>query len=433
MERMSTTVRGATEANADRGPDTDIHDLPGLVSVDDHVVEPPTLWADRLSKAKLVDGPRVVRKKVPRDPRLWRPGAADSGRQLSEDELIWADVWLYEDVEVPLVRSFQSVGMDPGEVETTPMTIDEMRRGAIDRDARLADMDLDGVEAAVCFPNNFVRFCGQRFLEAKDKDLALDCVRAYNDWLLEEWQGASDGRLIGSTIIPLWNAKLAAAEVRRNAERGATCVCFSEIPARLGLPSMYSGYWEPFFAACASTGTVINMHIGSSSLVHTTSDDAPIGVRIGNHFGNSAFSLSDWIYCGAFIRYPDLKVAFSEGQAGWIPYLVHRLDGMWSPGRDYRNPDPPLPQPPSSYLADHVYSCVFDDQDVLKHLDTVGVDNVCFEVDYPHPDGSWPNSRRQALLQTKGLSREVRDRILRYNGARLYRIERVLKGTVYAA
>jgi predicted TIM-barrel fold metal-dependent hydrolase len=318
--------------------------------------------------------------------------------------------------------------MDPSEVDLIPMTLDEVRPGGYDRAARLADMDVDGVEAAVCFPNNFVRFCGQRFLEAKDRDVARDCLRVYNDFLLEEWQGGSDGRLISSTIIPLWDVQEAVAEVNRNAARGGRAVCFTEIPDRLGLPSMYSGYWEPFFAACAETDTVINLHIGSSSTQHTTSADAPPGVRIANHFSNSAFSLTDWLYCGAFIRHPNLKIAFSEGQAGWIPFLVHRLDALWSPGHDYRNPAEPLPEPPSTYLADHVYACIFDDRDCLQHLDTLGTDQLCFEADYPHPDGSWPHSRRAAHTLTEGLSHEVRDKILRHNAARLYRIDRVLNG-----
>ena len=90
------------------------------------------------------------------------------------------------------------------------------------------------------------------------------CVRAYNDWLVEDWCGPSNGTARGR-IIPLWDAGLAAEEIRRNAPRGLTSVCFSEIPVRLGLPSMYGGYWDPFFEACADTGTVINLHIGSSS------------------------------------------------------------------------------------------------------------------------------------------------------------------------
>ena len=109
-------------------------------------------------------------------------------------------------------------------------------------------MTLNGVEAQLGFPN-YPRFCGQLFLRGKDRDLALLCVQAYNDWMVEEWGGESGGRLIPLCLIPLWDAKLAASEVRRNASRGCRAAAFSELPSYLGLPSIYSGHWDPFFAA----------------------------------------------------------------------------------------------------------------------------------------------------------------------------------------
>ena len=90
-------------------------------------------------------------------------------------------------------------------------------------------------------------------------------MRAYNDWMVEEWCGDSGGRLIPLCLVPLWDVELAAAEVRHNAARGVTAVAFSEIPSKLGLPTLHSGYWEPFFQACAETETLVCMHIGSSS------------------------------------------------------------------------------------------------------------------------------------------------------------------------
>ena len=106
---------------------------------------------------------------------------------------------------------------------------------------RLADMDVNHVQSALCFPT-FPRFCGQTFTEAKDRELGLLSVRAYNDWMVEEWCGPeAHGRLIPLTLIPLWDAELAAAEVRRNAARGVRAVAFSEIPPHLGLPSIHTG------------------------------------------------------------------------------------------------------------------------------------------------------------------------------------------------
>src|SRR5258708_38376868 len=104
-----------------------------------------------------------------------------------------------------------------------------MRDVCYDPKARVDDMLVNPVDSSLCFPS-FPRFCGQTFLEAKDREVALACVVAYNDWMVEEWCGDSAGRLIPLCLIPLWDATLAAAEVRRNAARGVRAGSFSEIP-----------------------------------------------------------------------------------------------------------------------------------------------------------------------------------------------------------
>ena len=388
------------------GPQT----LYPIVSVDDHILVPPTFFQERLPADARDVGPSVRRE--------LRPSIRSVGKQ------VWGDVWYYEGVQVPMISGHAGAGKPPDEFDMEPITYDDMRSGCYDLASRLADMDVDGVEASICFPNLFIRFCGQRFTEARDKDVALLCVRAYNDWIVEDWRDASGGRIIPSIIVPLWDVDLAVKEVERNAARGVTAVCFSEIPAYLGLPTMYSRYWEPFFEACAARDVVINMHIGSSSKVSTTSADAPQSILVANHFGATALSLSDWLSCGVFERHPRLKVAYTEAQAGWVPFLMSRLDKFWYTGSAVAGYN--LPKPPSEYLRDHVYFCIFDDPAVLRHLDVVSEDNLCFETDYPHPDGSWPSSREAAWLQTSTLTPDQRLKILRNNAARLYRIDRIL-------
>ncbi|WP_261566547.1 amidohydrolase family protein [Frankia gtarii] len=399
----------------------DPDEFPLIVSVDDHVVEPGDLWTQRLPARYREIGPRTVRERIP--------------KKSNPDEDKWADVWYYESVRVPVPRGFAAVSFEPDDLEDDPMTFDEMRPGCYGVADRLRDMDADGVEASVCFPNAFVRFCGQRFLAGEDRELALLSVQAYNDWLADEWCGTSDGRLLGAAIIPLWDATLAAAEIRRVSAKGLTSVAFSEIPARLGLPSMYSGYWDPFFAACEETQTVINLHIGSSSQTHTSSEDAPLAVHIANHFQNSAFSLSDWLVSGAFTRFPQLKTAFSEGQAGWIPFLLSRLDQLWDRHAPLLGLQT-LPERPSHYVREHVYACVFNDPAALHLADQVGKhdiyqigeDNLLFETDYPHNDSTFPHSVASAQQLTSGLTAEQRRKVLRTNAAKLYRVERVLTG-----
>jgi predicted TIM-barrel fold metal-dependent hydrolase len=387
-------------------------DFPKIISVDDHVQEPADVWTGRVP-ARFGDvAPRVVREWV--NDELEAVSRDAHGR--------WCDVWHYEDVRVPITRYHSSVGFSPDEIEEIPMTFEDMRPGSFDVGARLSDMDIAGVEASLCFPNHFVRFCGQRFLEARDKDLALHCVVAYNDFLHQVWEGTSGGRLIGANIVPMWDPEACADEVRRIADRGARVVCFAELPAWLGLPSLHGGAWDPFVRACADTGMVISMHIGSSSKVLMTSDDAPYAVTVPNLYVNSSLSLADWLISGYFQEFPDLQVSFAEAQAGWIPYLLKRMDFMWEQGNVFLGFDR-LDRPPSAYFAEHVTTCVFSDPvGLYEVLDTVGVDRVCFETDYPHPDGSWPDSAAWAYKQMSHLDADVIRRIVRDNAKRLLRL-----------
>jgi len=330
------------------------------------------------------------------------------------DDSRWCDVWTYEGHRSPMFRTIASAGFDPSEVgKTIPVLYDEIRPGCFRREDRLADMDSDGIDASLCFPNDFVRFCGQRFVFGQDKELALACIRAYNDFLVEEWAGPSEGRLLGVSVLPLWDAKLAAQEVYRTAELGSRAICFSEIPARLGLPSMYSGNWDPIFAACEDTGSVVCMHVGSSPSF-TTSNDAPSSVPVINFSSSTALSFTDWLLSGTLVRFPGLKLAFAEGQVGWLPYVLDRIDVMWREGMAYNEVSQRLPDRPATYLKNMVF-CLFDDWVGLSHLDVIGVEHVCIETDYPHADGTFPNSRGRIGAIVKDLDEGTRDRVVRRN------------------
>jgi len=297
-----------------------------------------------------------------------------------------------------------------------------MRPGCYDPKARLEDMDLNWTEASLSFPT-FPRFCGQTFLEAKDRELALACVKAYNDWMVEEWCGDSGGRLIPLTLVPLWDVDLAAEEVRRNAARGCHAVCFSEIPPHLGLPSIHTGRWDPLFAACQETDTTVCMHIGSSSKMPATSGDAPVAVTATLSFGNAMASLSDFLFSGVFVRFPTIKVAYSEGQIGWLPYILERADDVWTDHRAWAEVKDIIPEPPSSYYRTHVFGCFFKDRHGLESLDRIGVDNVTFETDYPHTDSTWPDTKAIATKMVEGLPDDVVYKIMRGNAIRMLSLD----------
>jgi len=326
------------------------------------------------------------------------------------------DWWRYEGREFPYRRNIAGVGMRREELTLDGITYDEMRPGCYDPKERLADMDLNWVEASVCFPT-LPRFCGQTFYEASDKEVALACVRAYNDWMVEEWCGDSGGRLIPLIIIPLWDPVEAACEVRRNAVRGVRAVCFSEMPPYLGLPSIYSGYWDPFFAACDEVGMALLMHIGSSSKMPAGSPEAPPAVSGTLTALNAMTSLSDWLFSEKFIQFPNLKIAYSEANVGWIPYILERADDFWLEHRGWSGTN--LPNPPSSYFPDHVWGCFVRDDHGLASLDAIGVDSVTFETDYPHTDTTWPNTKAVAERSMKHLDEDVIYKIVRGNAIRM--------------
>jgi predicted TIM-barrel fold metal-dependent hydrolase len=393
-------------------------ELPKIISVDDHVVEPPHLWETWLP-AKFRDrGPKVERRGI----GSMRHVGGGSYQQTFDPDGPQGDCWIYEDLVYINKRHVAAVGFERDDMEAVPITYDEMRPGCYDPKARLEDMDLNWTEASLSFPT-FPRFCGQTFLEAKDRELALACVKAYNDWMVEEWCGDSGGRLIPLTLIPLWDADLAAAEVRRNADRGCHAVCFSEIPHHLGLPSVHTRHWDPFFAACEETNTTVCMHIGSSSKMPATSPDAPVAVTATLSFGNSMASLSDFLFSGILVRYPTIKLAYSEGQIGWLPYILERADDVWVDHRAWHEAKDLVPEPPSSYYYKHVFGCFFKDRHGLESLHRIGVDNVTFETDYPHTDSTWPHTKELATKMVEGLSDEVVYKIMRGNAIRMLSLD----------
>ncbi|MFS3130740.1 amidohydrolase family protein [Nocardioides sp. Bht2] len=395
-------------------------DLPMIISVDDHIVEPPHLWQEWLPRKFRERGPRVERRGVGamrhvgggRYEHTWDP----SGPQ--------ADVWVFEDLVYVHKRHVAAAGYSRDEMTMTPMTYDEMRPGCYDPKARVKDMLDNHVDGSLCFPT-FPRFCGQTFTENGDRELGLACIEAYNNYMVDEWCGDSNGVLIPLIIVPLWDAELAAAEVRRNAARGVHAVTFSEIPPHLGLPSIHSGEWDPFFRACEETATTINMHIGSSSRMPATSSDAPDGVAATLSFNNAMASLADWLFSGKLVEFPELKLAYSEGQIGWLPYVLERADAVWEDHRAWIGTKGLTPEPPSYYYRRNVFGCFFKDYHGVESRDKIGIDTITFETDYPHTDSTWPHTKKVAEEHLQGLTDEEKYKILRGNAIRMLSLDRV--------
>jgi predicted TIM-barrel fold metal-dependent hydrolase len=408
-----------------------VTELPKIISVDDHVVEPPHVWQTWLPEKYRAAGPRVERKR-------WSDFELKKGAKyaMSEDPNgLWGDAWYYEDKLIYVHKRFvalpesavsgpdDNLEFDRTQMTMTALTYDEMRKGCWDRDARVKDLALNWVDGSLAFPT-FPRFCGQTFYEGDDKELGLACIRAYNDWMVEEWCEPSGGVNIPLCLIPLWDAELAAAETLRNAQRGVRAICFSELPFHLGLPTIHSGYWDPLFQVCNETGVTLCMHIGSSSTNPTASPDAPKGVGGTLAFNNSMASLADYLFSGVLVRFPTLKLAYSEGQIGWIPYALERADTIWEQHDSWQHSKDVLPEPPSTYYYGRVYGCFTADRHGLFSLEFVGPDNICFETDYPHTDTTWPHTHEYVEKMLTGYDEETAYKVLRGNAINMLELDR---------
>jgi predicted TIM-barrel fold metal-dependent hydrolase len=398
-------------------------ELPKMISVDDHVLEPPDMWLNRLPAKYKDRAPRVKREKGAVVPaKGWvvdddAPGARH------------ADVWYYDDMVWPLIRGYAHSGFE-NEDALRPITYDEVLPSTWQRAPRLVDMDRNHTDVSLCYPS-ITRFCGQIFLEREDKELALLGVKAFNDWIIDEWCGPErPARLIPLTLIPLWDPELAAAEVRRCADKGSHSIAFSECPPYLNLPSIFSGHWDPLFQACDETDTVVNIHVGSSSNLISTASDMPPDMTLCLTYVNSMLAFTDWLYAGMFELFPNLKLVLAESQAGWMPFAAQRVDNTWLKGNEkwtesVGHAKRRAKELPSSKVEGHIFACIFDDLAGLKYRNDIGMKQLLFETDFPHADSTFPHSMKTALqmIEAAGLSETEIHQFVRGNAIELYKLD----------
>jgi predicted TIM-barrel fold metal-dependent hydrolase len=284
-------------------------------------------------------------------------------------------------------------------------------------------MSAGGVLATMNFPS-FPSFSGRLFAACSDKDLALAVLQAYNDWHIDEWCGSYPGRFIPMALPVLWDPELSAQEIRRVAAKGCHSVTFTENPAALGYPSFHDAHWDPMWRALVDEGTILNVHLGSSGRLAVTADDAPIDVMITLQPMNICAAAADLVWSRVFKEFRELRVALSEGGTGWIPYFLDRLDRtyemhhLWT-GQDFDG------RTPSEIFREHVLTCFIADPIGLRLRDEIGIDNICWEQDYPHSDSSWPRAPEE--LARMAARYDVSDadinKITHENAMRWYRFD----------
>jgi predicted TIM-barrel fold metal-dependent hydrolase len=290
--------------------------------------------------------------------------------------------------------------------------------GCYDPAARLRDMDLDGIHGQLCFPT-FPRFSGTLFLEAEDKDLALLCVQAWNDFHLEEWCAHAPDRFIPMMLLPLWDPELCVREIHRCAAKGVRTISFPENTTSLGLGSFHDGSWDPVFAAAQDADLPISMHFGTSGSLPIPSPDSPFSVVISLMGCNSMHTMADLLFSPVFHTFPNLKVALSEGGIGWMPYLLERCDYTWERHMYYTGVNREVP--PSELFKKHFWGCFIDDQHGVDSRESIGVDRIMWECDYPHSDSNWPHSRKRVEEQLREVPDNEVHQMVELNARALYR------------
>jgi predicted TIM-barrel fold metal-dependent hydrolase len=337
-----------------------------VISVDDHVVEPAHLFETYLPASLRERGPQVV------------------------ENAKGAQVWSFDGQIFSQVGMNAVAGRRPETVQLEPFRFDQMRPGCYDVDARVRDMDLNGIWASVNFPSMIPGFCGRVFAHAKDAEVGKACVRAWNDWIFEEWYSAHPDRIIPLGLIYLSDPEEAVREIHRNAERGFRTITLPERPHAIDLPNLWDrDHWGPIIRACVETDTVISIHVGSSGGYPSPpgSPFLPLGATM---FGQlSLAACAEWLWSGYAVEHPTLKIAMSEGGIGWVPMLIDRLDNIidrsgYGLGWDTR---------PSDVLRRNFWFCTLDDPSTIALRHVIGVENIMVEVDYPHGDGTWPETQ----------------------------------------
>jgi predicted TIM-barrel fold metal-dependent hydrolase len=383
-----------------------LKDTMKLISVDDHLIEHPRVWSDRLPAKYQAVGPHIELTDL-RSSDAW-------GYEAETSE---AEVWVFEGRTYPRPMMEAVAGRDRSEYSMEPFRYEDVRPGCYDPAERVKDMDEDGVHASICFPT-FPRFSGTTFLESEDIGLGLLCVQAYNDFVIEEWCGYAPDRLIPMVILPLWDPALAVEEIRRTAANGAKAISFPESFAPLGLPSFYSGEWDSVLAAAEEADLPLCMHFGTSGQIPKTSPDAPMPVTWALMGTNSMYALVDLLYSPIFHQHPKLKVALSEGGIGWIPYMLEKIDHVWEQHRAYTTINSDVR--PSELFRSHVWGCFIDDYHGLACRESIGVKNILWEGDYPHADSNWPHARKHASEQLADVPDEEAHLIVELNARQLF-------------
>jgi predicted TIM-barrel fold metal-dependent hydrolase len=369
-----------------------------IISVDDHISEPPDLFKNHLSGADLESAPKLI------------------------NDVNGGEMWVYQGQQFPCVGLNAVVGRPFEEYGMEPTSLEQMRKGVYDVHARIEDMDVNGIAASLNFGSVF-DFAGGRLARAPDKKLAVRHLQAYNDWHVDEWCGAYPGRFIPCGILPSWDMDATIAEIKRLSDKGCHTVSINENPTVIGLPSIHNDYWDPFFKAIVENDMTICLHIGGGNPSPHASMETPIEAWITTMPMTIATGAADWLQLEELQQYPELRIALSEGSIGWVPYFLERADFSNSRHKAWTNSRFPGDKKPSDTFKRHFLNCFIDDAFGLQNIEYIGEDMIAYECDYPHSDTLWPEVPERLWPTINHLTDAQIDKITHGNAIRFFRFD----------
>lgn len=391
----------------------------GLLSVDDHVLEHGRVWTDRMSEQKW--GARI--------PHIARQSDG-------------SDAWVIDGMTTPLAE-VALVGALMSDRALGPADWSQVPAAAYDPRQRLRAMNSDAVDVSVLYPT-VAGIGGQTFGKLSDAELELDCVRAYNDWLVEEWAQASP-RFVPQCLVPLSSIESAVAEVRRAVAIGHRGVVMPGVPMLLraadrasdkrdavgrqlgggSLPHINEPDYDPLWAVCAELEVPLCFHSGSTAAIQMPPyvDYTPAiaaALEAMTRPVSSTFLLANFLFSGILNRHPGLKVVFAETTLAWGAYTLESADHQFERQRyDLMG----WAHIPSELFRRQCYLTGWYDRTGLDTRAHIGVDNMLWCTNFPQATGTWPLTGQTIERCFNGVPDSDRRRILWENASALYRVD----------
>ncbi len=387
-----------------------------IVSVDDHLVEHPRVWQDRIPAQFRDEAPRIK-------------------------EVNGMHLWHYDGTVFPTIGLNAVAGKPREQWGLDPVRYEDMIPGCYDPAARVKDMDLDGEQAALCFPS-FPGFGGGTFFRAKDKARSPPCA-CRRGTTSTSTSGAGPRRTGSSrwrscrsgTSTCAWPRPSGPSRRARGRSRSRTPPCRWACPRSTPTTGTRSGRCgaETGTRRCRCTsGPVRSCPASSFMAFKLTAKEmtAASGVEDGAVYviptilfsSNLMWTTVDLLFSGALQKFPNLTFSLAEGGIGWIPYLLERSDYTWDRHRWYQDID--KESRPSDLFRKHFYGCFIDDEHGLENRHAIGIDRITMEIDFPHSDSNWPNSRKRAAEALANIPDDEVEMIVETNARRMLHFPR---------